>query len=90
MRAILKVVVSCRLRGVRRCVRACVSVSAVTMAVINRPGQSGEGGQAVGYIVLVLGMLVLLVIGWRFVGDGMMYCRVLRLQRKRRRQTRRW
>jgi len=56
--------------------RACVREHVTVAVSSDTHGQSGEGGQAVGYIVLVLGMLVLLVIGWRFVGDALDAVRV--------------
>ena len=60
----------------RAALRACVREHVTGAVSSDTHGQSGEGGQAVGYIVLVLGMLVLLVIGWRFVGDALDAVRV--------------
>jgi len=60
----------------RAALRACVREHVTVAVSSDTHGQSGEGGQAVGYIVLVLGMLVLLVIGWRFVGDALDAVRV--------------
>jgi len=54
----------------RAALRACVHGHATVAQSGNAHNQGGEGGQAVGYIVLLLGALVLLVLGWRFIGDA--------------------